>query len=75
MAMAPRFDIQDLTLAGEVGGLNHLFYSQMRRTAAAARFHFLENGRPGQTNFQKILTKNVFCQKLFFGHFNCFQLF
>ena len=51
--------IQDLTLAGAVGGLNRLFYAQMRRTTAAAaaiRVHFVENGRPEQTNFQKIPT-------------------
>ena len=53
------FHILDLTLAGAVGGLNRLFYAQMRRTTAAAaenRFHFVENGRPEQTNFQKIPT-------------------
>ena len=50
-------NILDLTLAGAVGGLNRLFYAQMRRTTAAAaakRVHFVENGRPEQTNFQKI---------------------
>ena len=37
-------NIQDLTPAGAVGGINSLFYAQMRRTAAAAagdRFHFV----------------------------------
>ena len=56
--LASEENILDLTLAGMVGGLNRLFYAQMRRTAAAAtgnRFHFVENGRPGQTNFQKIM--------------------
>ena len=36
-----------------------MFYAQTRRTTAAAaenRFHFVENGRPEQTNFQKIPT-------------------
>ena len=49
----------DLTLAGAVGGLNRPFYTQTWRTTAAAaenRFHFVENGRPEQTNFQKIIT-------------------
>ena len=46
--------ILDLTLADAVGGLNRLFYAQMqRKTVAAAenRFHFVENGRPEQTNY------------------------
>ena len=44
--------ILDFTLAGVVGGLNRLFYAQMRVTAAGAanRFHFVENGRPVARN-------------------------
>ena len=61
LAISHYFDFSlDLTLAGAVGGLNRMFCAQTRRTAAAAvenRFHFVENGRLEQTNFQKIPTQ------------------
>ena len=60
-----------MTLAGEVGGLNRLFSAQMRRTTAAAaanRVHFVENGRPEQTNFQKITLIQITNFRISFSH-------
>ena len=43
-------------MVGAAGGSNRLFCAQTQRATAAEadnRFHFVENGRPDGTNFQK----------------------
>ena len=41
------FLIQDLFLAGAVGGLNCLLYAQKQRSTAAAAENWFYKGRPG----------------------------